>query len=105
MHGNAATVHPRRWVLWYNFVPHYSYAVAISKSAFGPFKTVDSGAGSTFRWGNSHRNPKYAGTNAGIGDFSLFKSRAGFISDSIYCTYVHSSDRKDVITQRDNPCI
>lgn len=27
------------FVLWYNFVPHYSYAVATSKSPFGPFVT------------------------------------------------------------------
>eukprot|EP01043_Picozoa_sp_COSAG02_P075920 COSAG02_NODE_15875_length_1134_cov_1.394203_1_plen_190_part_10 len=47
------------WVLWYNFVPHYSYAVATSRSPFGPFITADAAAGATFRWGNSTRNPSY----------------------------------------------
>jgi hypothetical protein len=65
------------WVLWYNFVPHYSYAVATSRSPFGPFVTVDAEAGATFRWGNSTRSPSYAGSNAGIGDFSLFKDEDG----------------------------
>eukprot|EP01043_Picozoa_sp_COSAG02_P052521 COSAG02_NODE_5672_length_4140_cov_2.941351_1_plen_543_part_10 len=41
------------WVLWFNFVPHYSYAVATSKTPYGPFETVDSSAGASFRWGNS----------------------------------------------------
>ena len=40
------------WVLWYNFVPHYSYGVATSKSAFGPFITVNATAGSSFRFGH-----------------------------------------------------
>ena len=35
---NAAT---GLWVLCYNYVPRYSYAVATSSSAFGPFRTVD----------------------------------------------------------------
>jgi hypothetical protein len=73
------------WVLWYNYVPHYSYAVATSRSPFGPFVTVDAAAGATFRWGNSTRNPSYAGSNAGIGDFSLFKDDDG----AAYMLYSH----------------
>ena len=57
------------YVLWYNFVPHYSYAVATSKSPFGPFITVNSTVGSSFRFG--HHN------NTDIGDFSLWKDDDG----------------------------
>ena len=70
------------WVLWYNFVPHYSYAVATAKSPYGPFVTVDDNAGATFRWGNSTRN---GGANAGVGDFSLFKDSDG----AAYMLYSH----------------
>jgi hypothetical protein len=73
------------WVLWYNFVPHYSYAVATSRSPFGPFITVDDNAGASFKWGNSTRNKKYAGINAGIGDFSLYKDDDG----TAYMLYSH----------------
>eukprot|EP01047_Picozoa_sp_COSAG01_P014619 COSAG01_NODE_715_length_14093_cov_64.209233_15_plen_406_part_00 len=73
------------WVLWYNYVPHYSYAVATSPSPFGPFVTANLEAGASFRWGNSSRNPKYAGMNAGIGDFSLFKDEDGVA----YMLYSH----------------
>ena len=37
----------KTWVMWYKFVPNYSYAVATSKSPFGPFKTVSPTAGSS----------------------------------------------------------
>lgn len=57
------------YVLWYNFVPHYSYAVATSKSPFGPFITVNSTVGSSFRFG--HHN------NTDIGDFSLWADDDG----------------------------
>lgn len=63
-----------------NIRPHYSYAVATSKTPFGPFETVDSSAGSSFRYGNQHHSsvdPNSVGKNAGIGDFSLFKDDDG----------------------------
>jgi hypothetical protein len=43
---NART---RLFILWYNYVPRYSYAVATSPSPFGPFSTYNSSAGSSFQ--------------------------------------------------------
>jgi hypothetical protein len=57
------------YVLWYNFVPHYSYAVATSKSPFGPFNTVNRTVGSSFRFGHHD--------NSDIGDFSLWSDEDG----------------------------
>jgi hypothetical protein len=51
------------WILWYNYVPHYSYGVATSPTPFGPFVTVNSSAGASFQYGYP--------TNADIGDFSI----------------------------------
>ena len=58
---NART---KEYVLWYNYVPHYSYGVATSKTPFGPFKTVNSTAGASFRFGYP--------SNSNIGDFSVW---------------------------------
>ena len=63
---NAQT---QTWVLWYNFVPHYSYGVATSKSAYGPFNTVNATAGSSFRFGYPD--------NSDIGDFSVWQDDDG----------------------------
>lgn len=68
------------WVLWYNFVPHYSYGVATSKSAFGPFLTVNATAGSSFRFG--HPN------NSDIGDFSLWQDDDG-TAYFLYSAHAH----------------
>ena len=57
---NALT---KLYVLWYNYVPSYSYAVATSPSLYGPFVTVNSTVGSSFKWGYP--------TNSNIGDFSI----------------------------------
>ena len=73
------------WVLWYNYVPRYSFAVATSPSPFGPFRTVDFNAGASFKFGNSTRSPPYVGINAGIGDFSIFKDDDG----TAYMLYSH----------------
>jgi len=51
------------YVLWYNYVPAYSYAVATSATPFGPFRTVNTTAGASFQYGYP--------TNSNIGDFSL----------------------------------
>lgn len=72
----------QQWVLWYNYVPNYSYAVATSKTPFGPFTTVDKDAGASFRFGNSTR---VGVPNSGIGDFSLFKDDDGVA----YMLYSH----------------
>jgi len=77
--------HTNLWVLWYNYVPRYSYAVATSASPFGPFTTVDVQAGASFRYGNSTRIPPFVGVNAGVGDFSLFKDDDG----TAYMMYSH----------------
>jgi hypothetical protein len=57
------------FVLWYNYVPNYSYGVATSSSPFGPFKTVNTTAGSSFRFGYPNNND--------IGDFSLWADEDG----------------------------
>ena len=51
------------WILWYNYVPHYSYGVATSTTPWGPFVTVNSSAGASFQFGYP--------TNSHIGDFSI----------------------------------
>lgn len=51
------------YVLWYNYVPGYSYGVAVAATPFGPFVTVNATAGSSFQYGYP--------TNTGVGDFSL----------------------------------
>eukprot|EP00039_Didymoeca_costata_P029595 m.25384 g.25384 ORF g.25384 m.25384 type:complete len:365 (-) comp7701_c0_seq2:32-1126(-) len=65
--------HTKNWVLWYNYVPNYSYAVATSLSPFGPFVTKNASAGASFRYGNPPGYPP----NSRIGDFSLFKDDDG----------------------------
>lgn len=57
------------YVLWYNWVPGYSYGVATSTSRAGPFRTISNSTGNTtqFGWPN----------NTGVGDFSLFKDDDG----------------------------
>ena len=57
---NART---RLFVLWYNYVPHYSYGVATAPTPFGPFSTVNSSAGASFQFGYP--------SNSNIGDFSI----------------------------------
>jgi len=57
---NART---RLFVLWYNYVPSYSYGVATSPTPFGPFVTVNRSAGASFQFGYPN--------NADIGDFSI----------------------------------
>jgi len=57
------------FVLWYNYVPDYSYGVATSPSAFGPFQTVNSTVGSSFRFGYPD--------NKDIGDFSVWTDDDG----------------------------
>ena len=52
------------YVLYYNYVPGYSYAVATSKTPYGPFSTVNKTVGSSFKFGFPH--------NTDIGDFSLW---------------------------------
>ena len=59
----------KEYVLWYNYVPHYSYGVATSKSPFGPFQTVNATAGASFRFGYP--------TNSDIGDFSVWADDDG----------------------------
>lgn len=68
------------YVLWYNFVPHYSYAVATSKSPYGPFTTVNRTAGSSFRFGFP--------ANSDIGDFSVWADDdgAGYM---LYSSHAH----------------
>lgn len=51
------------WILWYNYVPSYSYGVAYSTSPYGPFQTVDAFAGASTQYGYPN--------NSDIGDFSL----------------------------------
>ena len=51
------------FVLWYNYVPHYSYGVATSPSPYGPFSTVNTTAGASFQYGYP--------SNSNIGDFSI----------------------------------
>ena len=67
------------WVMWYNFVPKYSYAVATSKSPFGPFKTVSTTAGASFKWGQHGACASFGRgrPNTCLGDFSLFKDDDG----------------------------
>jgi hypothetical protein len=79
---NAKT---QTWVLWYNFVPHYSYGVATSKSAFGPFKTVNATAGSSFRFG--FPGPGHP-ANSDIGDFSLWADDDG-TAYFLYSSHAH----------------
>lgn len=57
------------YVLWYNYVPDYSYAVAISKSRAGPFQTIATTTGNTTQYGYPN--------NTHVGDFSLFKDDDG----------------------------
>jgi hypothetical protein len=54
----------KEYVLWYNYVPSYSYGVATSVSPFGPFQTVNTTAGASFRFGYPN--------NSDIGDFSVW---------------------------------
>ena len=63
---NAKT---KLFVLWYNYVPNYSYGVATSPSPYGPFETVNATAGSSFRFGYPD--------NKDIGDFSLWADEDG----------------------------
>jgi beta-xylosidase len=60
----------RQWVLWYNCMPPYNYAVATSPSPFGPFLTISNTAANTTQFGNLHNNSH-------CGDFSLFKDDDG----------------------------
>ncbi len=68
------------YVLWYNFVPSYSYAVSTSKSPFGPFVTVNRTVGSSFRFGYPN--------NADIGDFSLWADDDG-TGYMLYSAHAH----------------
>ena len=71
------------YVLYYNFVPGYSYAVATSKNPFGPFSTVNKTVGSSFKFGHAHWKKTPSGKwvwdkdNTDIGDFSLWADDDG----------------------------
>ena len=51
------------YILWYNYVPSYSYGVATAPTPFGPFATVNASAGASFQYGYP--------TNKNVGDFSI----------------------------------
>lgn len=57
------------YVLWYNFVPSYSYAVATSSTRAGPFTTTSTMTGNSTQYG--------APNNSGVGDMALFKDDDG----------------------------
>ena len=67
----------QRWVLWWNYVPSYSYAVAVAASPFGPFGQTNASAGDSFRYCH--------GNNSRCGDFSLFVDDDG----AAYMLYSH----------------
>ena len=54
------------YVMWFNYVPGYSYAIATSTTPYGPFKQVTTTPfpGNTTQYGYP--------SNTNIGDFSLF---------------------------------
>jgi hypothetical protein len=59
---NAAS---KEWVLWYNLMPPYNYAVAVSPSPFGPFLTVSNTTAASTEFG-------FKANNTDCGDFALF---------------------------------
>ena len=60
----------REYVLWYNLMPPYNYAVATSKSPFGPFFTIANDTALSTQFGKKYNN-------SNCGDFSLFKDDDG----------------------------
>lgn len=64
---NART---REWVLWYNLMPPYNYAVAVSTSPYGPFNTISNTTALSTEYG-------FKANNSDCGDFSLFADDDG----------------------------
>ena len=60
----------KEWVLWFNLMPPYNYAVAVSPSPFGPFLTISNQTARSTEFGHK-------ANNTDCGDFSLFQDDDG----------------------------
>jgi len=60
----------KEYVLWYNLMPPYNYAVATSASPFGPFRTIANTTALSTQFGKKFNN-------SNCGDFSLFADDDG----------------------------
>lgn len=72
----------REWVLWYNVMPPYNYAVATSPSPLGPFLTIATDTALSTQFGRLYNNSK-------CGDFSLFKDDDG-VAYILYSSDAHA---------------
>jgi len=70
LYNAAANNGKGEWVLWYNLMPPYNYAVAVSPSPFGPFLTVSNTTAASTEFG-------FKANNTDCGDFSLFADTDG----------------------------
>ena len=71
----------KEWVLWYNLVPPYNYAVATSPSPLGPFQTISTTTALSTQFGAKYNN-------SNVGDFSLFKDDDG-LAYLLYSSSAH----------------
>lgn len=71
----------KEWVLWYNLVPPYNYAVAVSPSPLGPFNTISTTTALSTQFG-------HLANNSDVGDFSLFKDDDG-VAYILYSAHAH----------------